>query len=1145
MPAFCAVQNCGDKYGHADNISFHKFPFKRQELMKKWLDFAQRGPDWQPSKWSAICSRHFRDEDFNCAADRKILKKTAVPCLRNLKHVQTIEKVNTERKEEDIAKENTLQQAATKTAISNLPATETFNETCEEFDEELDQRKQTTSLQSSPNAPNKFKCRLCGSACSAVVSFSTNFEIYGMIQKCFPTLNIQKDDNLPKEMCRLCLKRVESFSRFIDKVLETQSELQRKYRTEKKDNSTRFAERPLKVKQEPVVRVKQELPEGFDSFLSDDLDMGMDEGCEQEHDAETIVEQKYDFCDFPMLNAQDIINNCDIMEIINLDDPFINIPDDDANTNCENNTQNTKQQENAIQQEQQERNKRTLLSAHELLQNHMLSEEHNYAYTTEDLKEECQFKNTYKTEKTDGGEYGDRGDFMTNAATEDEEQTSYAGDEHHNGENAASTGIYKENYATSNMHLENAAATNSEKPTSPAVATASPPETRSTRPIVTSVSELSDASITIPNRTVEEHTRAEKLVVTAVDDIPAPTSDATTGSKMSVSTSSTAPMKTHPKPNIVVLDESIVKSSNAFQLHTCQHCHLKFFSMETLNQHYIVAHQTQAQMQEQSTQMRVEQEKLQSVHMQQLQQLLDPYNPQQQNMVTQNHHYQQQQQQQQEERLPMVSVPGDYVWKYYGAANDVRSEAFNNNCKLEKGFGSSAACADSLHKTNDTHTFLQPNVFGFDNTNATKNSYMTPNCAAKDTSSLIGAPNAVRILEMKRTFLRQHDPFSNMTNIQADYLKTPLNNNDATKSHSICAATNLAPENAFKTPAPTIQPTATSARLQKPKRTKRRALLSRHISARLTALERRINAKVAPDIITAEYRQLGQRYKRLQLKCKSLQIQILEKQRKEAKFKSTMSSAAANRFRCRVCSENFKSIQRLLQHKRTLRHWTRRMPKRFAATCCGCEKFFRHKIALHNHMRYICQALPLRCFKMQMQTFKCRYCRRSTFNHWRLYRRHEVKCKSSRQRRQQHSRHHQQQQVTVQSLTPTNKQRGAATRSTHAVPASARQTKHKNSATSTRAYACPLCAKVFASANRLSQHRITHSDQRRHQCGLCERAYKRRNGLMQHVRAFHLKLKPHQCVVCQRSYALKSDMLRCRHAAVKRARLNEIACSAE
>ncbi|XP_018783680.1 PREDICTED: uncharacterized protein LOC108965600 isoform X2 [Bactrocera latifrons] len=1149
MPAFCAVQNCGDKYGHAENISFHKFPFKRQELMKKWLDFAQRGPDWQPSKWSAICSRHFRDDDFNCAPDRKILKKTAVPCLHNQKHVQTIEKQYTERKQEDIAKETSLQQTATKTAISSSPATETYNEACEEFDETAEQRMQTTSLQSSPNAPNKYKCRLCGSACSAVVSFSTNFEIYGMIQKCFPTLNIQKDDNLPKEMCRLCLKRVESFSRFIDKVLETQSELQRKYRTEKKDNNTRFAERPLKVKQEPVVRVKQELPEGFDSFLSDDLDMGMDEGCEPEHDSEAIVEQKYDFCDFPMLNAQDIINNCDIMEIINLDDPFINIPDDDANTNCENNTQNSKQQDNAMQQQQQERNKRTLLSAHELLQNHLLSEEHNYAYTTEDLKEECQFKSTYKTEKTDGGECGDRGDFIANVGTEDDEQTGYAGDEHHNVENGAST---EENYAPPNIHLQNVAASNVEKPTTAADTTATPPDTRSTRPIVTSVSELSDASITLPNRTVEDHNRAEKLVVTAVDDIPASNSDAAaTATKVSVSTSATAPMKTHPKPNIVVLDESIVKSSNAFQLHTCHNCHLKFFSIETLNQHYIVAHQTQAQMQEQGTQMRVEQEKLQSVQMQQLQQLLDPYNPSiQQNMVTQNHHYQQQQQQQQQqhdERLPMVSVPGDYVWKYYAASNDVRSEAFNNNCKLEKGFCSTTACTDSLHKTNDTHTFLQPNVFGFEHSNAAKNSYMTPNCAAKDTSSLNGAPNAVRILEMKRTFLRQHDPFSNMTNIQADYLKAPLNNNDVTKSDSICAVTSLAPENSFKTSTPAIPPTLTLARMQKPKRSKRRVLLSRHISARLTALERKINAKRAPDVITAEYRQLGRRYKKLQLKCKSLQILILEKQRKEASSKSTISSAT-KRLRCRFCRETFKSIQRLLQHKRTLGHWARRTPKRFASTCCGCEKFFRHKIALHNHMRYICQALPLRCFKMQMQTFKCRYCRRSTFNHWRLYRRHEVKCKFRRQRRKQRSRqrrrHHYQQQVTVQPLTPPNKQRDAALRSTHALLANARQSKQKAAAT-TRTYACILCAKVFASANRLSQHRITHSDQRRHQCSMCERAYKRRNGLMQHVRAFHLKLKPHQCVVCQRSYALKSDMLRCRHAAVKRARLNEIACSAE
>lgn len=699
--------------------------------------------------------------------------------------------------------------------------------------------------------------------------------------------------------------------------------------------------------------------------------------------------------------------------------------------------------------------------------------------------------------------------------------------------------------------MQNAAAANAEKLRSSSVSvTSSTSDRRSTRPIVTSVSELADASITLPNRTAEGHTRSEKLVVTAVDDISAPSSDAPAASKVSASTSATVAMKTHAKPNIVVLDESIVKSSNAFQLHTCPTCHLKFFSIESLNQHYIVAHQPQAQaeMQVQGTQLRVDQQKLEGVQMQQLQQLLHPYDPQQQNMLTQNHHYQQQQQhqqqqqQQQEERLPMVSVPGDYVWKYYGTTTDARSEAFNNNCKLEKGFRSSTACTDNVHKGNETHTFLQPNVFGFDDSNAAKNSFITPNCTAKDTSSLVGAPNAVRILEMKRTFLRQHEPFSNMTNIQADYVKSPTNNNNSTKSDSICATTRLAPdaENSFKITTSAMLPSATPARTQKTKRSKRRALLSRHISARLTALERKINAKMAPDIVTAEYRQLGRRYRKLQLKCKSLQIQILEKQREVANTKSIISRAAV-RFRCRVCMANFKSIQRLLQHKRTLRHWARRIPKRFAATCCGCEKFFRHKIALHNHMRYICQALPLRCFKMQMQTFKCRYCRRNTFNHWRLYRRHEVKCKSARQRRTQHRRerhrHRHHQQVAVLAQTPTSNQRGVAPRLTHAVPATARQSKNKHSASPTRDHACPLCAKVFASANRLSQHRITHSDQRRHQCGLCERAYKRRNGLMQHVRAFHLKLKPHQCVVCQRSYALKSDMLRCRHAAVKRARV--------
>lgn len=183
-----------------------------------------------------------------------------------------------------------------------------------------------------------------------------------MIQKCFPTLQILQDDTLPKEICQECCLQLERFSQFIDVVMLAQSELQRKYR------------RQLKIKQEPLVRVKQEACESLDNLFPDELDMGLeqDDGCDQEE-----TEQKFQFCEFPMLNAQDIINNCDIMEIINLDDPFINIPDDAD-----------------VGQSERLQPGRT---ANEMLQNELLTEEHNYA------KEEWQLPpHQYKTEKVEG-----------------------------------------------------------------------------------------------------------------------------------------------------------------------------------------------------------------------------------------------------------------------------------------------------------------------------------------------------------------------------------------------------------------------------------------------------------------------------------------------------------------------------------------------------------------------------------------------------------------------------------------------------------------------------------------------------------------------------------------------------------------------
>ncbi|KAI8042218.1 hypothetical protein M5D96_003520, partial [Drosophila gunungcola] len=398
---------------HAANglkILNEKFPFKRKDLLQKWKDFTQRSGQWMPSKWSALCSRHFTDEDFNCSNNRKTLKKSAVPSVRV--------------PEEDSQHVHLLQVSP-----GSRP-----------------NHKQTlASAAESPATGVKATCRFCGSSATNCSSFDKSFELFGMIQKCFPTLQILQDDTLPKDICKECCLLLERFSQFIDVVMLAQSELQRKYR------------RQLKIKQEPLVRVKQEACDNLDNLFPDELDMGLeqDEGCDQEE-----TEQKFQFCDFPMLNSQDIINNCDIMEIINLDDPFINIPDDAD-----------------VGQSERVQPGRT---ANEMLQNELLTEEHNYA------KEEWQLPpHQYKTEKVEGAETApDIGPPLADPP-----------------------------------------------PLQDLIPPLSAPEPRSCKPIVTNVSQ-------IPNPLICEL-------------LPPP-----------------AP-PTSVKPNIVVLNDSVVESSAAFRLHNC------------------------------------------------------------------------------------------------------------------------------------------------------------------------------------------------------------------------------------------------------------------------------------------------------------------------------------------------------------------------------------------------------------------------------------------------------------------------------------------------------------------------------------------------------------------------------------------------
>lgn len=450
-------------------------------MLKQWEAFIQkqRGEDWHASRWSSLCSRHFREEDFRSLNERRTLKKTAVPSILD---------------DNSAVQQKELHKTKSKCMGKTIEHCENTRE--KEFKEILAIKERLEDAVVEPLAP-KANCRLCGINSIPYANFLTNYELYGLVQKCFPTLNIQQEDALPQSICSPCHKSLEDFGAFVDRVWTAQTELQRKFRS-------RAAEKPVKIKQEPLVRVKQEVAEtgyedqqetnGFGG-VNEDYDAAMDGGGHEEGD-----DQKYEFCDFP------IINDCDIMEIINLDDPFINIPDDD-------NTTTVNEEEEVLQKPIQETVVNYMPTAHELLQSHLLMEEHNYAVIdSEDFKEE---RHIYKTEKSDNDER--LIDYHTNETNKQQQQQPLPLPVNYNTEPQQTT--------NNNMEHSNGF------------------EKRALKPIVTSVSAIQQPSKSSSN-------------------------------------------------GIVVLNESIVKSGCGFQLQSCMVCQLKFFSVESLKQHYTQTHGT-------------------------------------------------------------------------------------------------------------------------------------------------------------------------------------------------------------------------------------------------------------------------------------------------------------------------------------------------------------------------------------------------------------------------------------------------------------------------------------------------------------------------------------------------------------------------
>ncbi|KAM7100326.1 THAP domain-containing protein 3 isoform 4-T4 [Molossus nigricans] len=81
MPKSCAARQCCNRYSNRrKQLTFHRFPFSRPELLKKWVLNIGRG-HFEPKQHTVICSEHFRPECFSAFGNRKNLKHNAVPTV--------------------------------------------------------------------------------------------------------------------------------------------------------------------------------------------------------------------------------------------------------------------------------------------------------------------------------------------------------------------------------------------------------------------------------------------------------------------------------------------------------------------------------------------------------------------------------------------------------------------------------------------------------------------------------------------------------------------------------------------------------------------------------------------------------------------------------------------------------------------------------------------------------------------------------------------------------------------------------------------------------------------------------------------------------------------------------------------------------
>ncbi|XP_020830574.1 THAP domain-containing protein 3 isoform X1 [Phascolarctos cinereus] len=96
MPKSCAARQCCNRYSsRRKQLTFHRFPFSRPELLKEWVLNIGRG-NFKPKQHTVICSEHFQPDCFSAFGNRKNLKQNAVPTVFAFRETAQLVRENTD-----------------------------------------------------------------------------------------------------------------------------------------------------------------------------------------------------------------------------------------------------------------------------------------------------------------------------------------------------------------------------------------------------------------------------------------------------------------------------------------------------------------------------------------------------------------------------------------------------------------------------------------------------------------------------------------------------------------------------------------------------------------------------------------------------------------------------------------------------------------------------------------------------------------------------------------------------------------------------------------------------------------------------------------------------------------------------------------